>query len=207
MQFKIKNTDFKISFSFFALVLLALASDEGKTVFLFMIFAVLHECVHLIFIYLLSVPPQSVSLSLLGASIRRGAGGATSTNSEILINLSAPVFNIATGAFFLLFSKEAEEYSSLFTEMSTVNLILGGFNLIPFYTFDGGNALRCILTRLFSQRITENIETAISLIITVVFSFISIHIFLNYSHNFSLLIMCIYMFLSIIFKKQNSLDY
>ena len=207
MQFKINNTSYKICFSFFAVILLALSTDKGKTLLLILLFAGLHEAVHLIFIYSLSDPPKSVSLSLLGANISRGTNSTTSLNSEILINISAPVFNIAAGAFFQLLSVKTEEYSALFSEFALINFVIGLFNLIPFYTFDGGNALKYFLLKLCNEKVTEQITTAISLAVTVLFSFASIYIFLNYSHNFSLLIMCAYMFIAIIFKKQNSLDY
>lgn len=207
MQFKVNNTAYKISFSFFAVILLALSTDKEKTILLILLFAGLHEAVHLIFIYCLSVPPKKVSLSLLGANITRATNASTSLNSEILINISAPVFNISTGAFFQLLSVKLSEYSALFSEFALINFVLGLFNLIPFYTFDGGNALKYFLLKLCNEKATEQIVTAISLSVTVFFSFASIYIFLNYQHNFSLLIMCAYMFIAIIFKKQNSLDY
>ncbi len=207
MQFKIKNTVYKFSFTFLALILFALTTDKGKNLLLLLFFAMTHEAVHLIFIYRFSVAPEEVSFTLFGANIQRGISTVNNLNSEIIINASAPVFNILTGAFFYILSGCLTEYRSILTEISSVNLLLGCFNLIPFYTFDGGNTLKYILLKFFRERITERIMTCISLLITISFSFISIHIFLNYQRNFSLFIMSIYMFLSIIFKKQNSLDY
>lgn len=207
MQFKIKNTTYKISFTFFALILFALTADKGKTVITLLFFAVVHEIVHLIFIYRFSVAPKEVSFTLFGANIKKAITVTNNLNSEIIINASAPVFNILTGAFFYLLSKYISDYEGALIEMASINLVLGIFNLIPFYTFDGGNTLKYILLKYFSDKRTEQALTCISLAVTIAFSFISIHIFLNYQHNFSLFIMSIYMFLSIIFKKENSLDY
>lgn len=207
MQFKIKSTTYKISFSFLALILFALTTDKTKTVITLLMFAVVHELVHLIFIYRFSVAPKEVAFTLFGANIKRAVTATNNLNSEIIINASAPVFNILTGAFFYLLSKYFSNYEIVLTEIASVNSVLGFFNLIPFYTFDGGNALKYILLKYFSDKTTEQVLTYVSLVVTVVFSFVSIHIFLNYQHNFSLFIMCIYMFLSIIFKKQNTLDY
>ena len=119
----------------------------------------------------------------------------------------ANVFNLFTGVIFYLLSGFFSNYDVIFTEIANVNLVLGFFNLIPFYSFDGGNTLKYILLKYVNEEITERTLTVVSLLVTVTFSFISIHIFLNYKHNFSLIIMSIYMFLSIIFKKENSLDY
>ena len=181
--------------------------SESRVVLFLLISATLHEFIHLVFIYSFSVPPETVSLSLLGANIKRGSTAAFNTNSEIIINASAPVLNIFTGVVFYFLSNCFINYQSTLSEISEVNLVLGFFNLVPFYTFDGGNVLKYILIKFFPECTTEQIITTVSLIITVAFSFLSIHIFLNYQHNFSLIIMCIYMFLSIIFKKKNALDY
>lgn len=207
MQFKIKNTTYKISFTFLALVLFALTVSKSRTVGILLLFAILHEMVHLAFIYRFSIAPEKVSFTIFGANISRNITASNNTNSEIIINACAPVFNIATGAVFYHLSKLFSDYQLTLTEISYVNFVLGCFNLIPFYTFDGGNVLKYILIKFFSEKSTEQILTYVSLVVTVAFSFVSIHIFLNYQHNFSLIIMCIYMFLSIIFKKQNSLDY
>lgn len=207
MQFKIKNTTYKISFTFLALILYVLTVNKSRALGFVLIFALLHETVHLIFIYSFSVAPESFSLNLLGANIKRGIASSVNINSEIIINASAPVFNIFTGALFYLLSGNISVYKDIFTEAANVNFILGLFNLIPFYTFDGGNTLKFILLKFFNEKLTEQIITTVSLIVTVAFSFISIHIFLNYQHNYSLIIICVYMFLSIIFKKQNTLDY
>jgi Zn-dependent protease len=205
MQFKIKNTTYKISFTFLALILFVLTTNKSGTIFLLLLFAILHEIVHLIFIYRFSVAPKKVGFTVLGANISRGLSLTNNINSEIIINLSAPVFNIVTGVFFQLLS--ISDYNQIFTEIAEVNFALGFFNLIPFHNFDGGATLKYILLKYIDEIKTEQILTWVSLIITVTFSFISIHIFLNYKHNFSLFLMCIYMFISIIFKKQNSLDY
>lgn len=207
MQFKIKNTTYKISFTFLALILFALTTEKSKTVILLLLFAVAHELVHLTFIYRFSVAPQKVTFTLFGVNISRAITTTNNLNSEIIINASAPVFNILTGAFFYLFSQCIADYEIVLTEVATVNLVLGFFNLIPFYTFDGGRVLKYILLKFFREKTTEQTLTYVSLIVTAGFSFISIYIFFNYRHNFSLFIMCIYMFLSIIFKKQNTLDY
>ncbi len=207
MQFKYKNTTYKISFTFLALILYVVCISKSRTIGILLLFAILHEMVHLIFIYRFSVAPENVSFNLLGANIKRGVISLFNTNSEIIINASAPVFNIFTGAVFYLLSDCFSNYQVVLTEISSVNFVLGFFNIIPFYTFDGGNVLKYVLLKFLNEKKTEQILTTVSIIVTVAFSFISIHIFLNYQNNYSLIIMCIYMFISIIFKKQNSLDY
>lgn len=207
MQFKIKSTTYKVSFTFLGLILFTLTTDNSRTVALFLLFAVMHELVHLMFIYRFSFAPKEVSFTLFGASIKRDATATNNLNSEIIINACAPVFNLTTGVFFYLLSGQFTHYENILNEIASVNLTIGLFNLIPFYTFDGGNALRYLLLKFMSSKQVEQVITCISLLVTIAFSFIAIYIFLNYQHNFSLFAISIYMFLSIIFKKQNSLDY
>ncbi len=201
MRFKIKNTTYEISFTFLATILFILTVSKNENIFFMLIFAVLHEIVHLIFIYTLSVPPERVSFNLFGANILRGMTTSSNLNSEIIINASAPVFNIFTGAVFYLFSKLDTQYNLIFMQISNVNIVLGFFNFLPYYTFDGGNVLKNILLKYLNEKAAEQVLTCVSLAVTMAFTFISIHIFFNYKHNFLLFFMCIYMFLSIIFKK------
>ena len=201
MQFKIKSTKYEISFTFLALVLYVLTVNKSKTILIILLFSILHEMIHLIFIYLFSVAPEKVSLTIFGANIKRSIITLNNLNSEIIINASAPVFNVLAGAVFALLSGIFTNYNSFFLDIANINFVLGCFNLIPFHTFDGGNVLKNILLKHIIENTTEQIITWISLTVTVAFSFVSIYIFLNYQHNFSLLIICIYMFLSIIFKK------
>ena len=69
MQFEIKNTEYEISFTFLALVLYVLTVNKSKTIVIILLFAILHEMIHLIFIYLFSVAPEKVSLTIFGANM------------------------------------------------------------------------------------------------------------------------------------------
>ncbi len=201
MQFKINTTTYKISFTFLALALLVLTTSKSRTICVLFLFAILHELVHLLFIYRFSVAPKKVEFTLFGANITRDLTVINNINSEIIINLSAPVFNIVTGAFFHLLLNFDMEYNQIFSEIAAVNFTLGFFNIIPFYTFDGGNVLKYILLKYFKEKTTEQALLCVSLAITLCFSFVAVHIFFNYNQNFSLLFICVYMFLAIIFKK------
>lgn len=207
MLFKIKNTTYKLSFSFLALLLLILTINNSRTVWFVLCSSLAHEMVHLIFIYHFSFAPKRVEFTLFGANITRDLITSSNPNSEIYINASAPVFNIIAGAVFYLSAKLKSEYQVFLTELSYINFILGFFNFIPFYTFDGGNVLKHLLYKHINVKTTSHILFLISVVITIIFSFTSIYIFFNYTHNYSLLLICLYMFLSIIFKKKNSLDY
>ena len=200
MRFKVKETEFKISFSFFALLLLFLTTDTDIKYIFVIVFALVHEAVHLIFINIFSVAPKMVSLTLFGADILRENNATISNNAEILIHLSAPVFNLLfSGFFYLMYSFLSK--NSLFELFANINLVLGAFNLIPFYNFDGGNALYNFLLKYFTNKIAHSIMTCISVIITIVFSALAVLVFIKFKNNFSLLFISLYMIFTIIFKK------
>lgn len=201
MQFKIKNTTFKISFTFFALILLLLKAEDLKMYLLIYTFALLHEFVHLFFIFKLSVPPKIFSLTLLGGTIIRQDNTHVSFEKEIIINISAPMCNLLFCVFFLFLKKCLGLNYSFIDEIIYINLILGCFNMLPYYNFDGGNALRNLLLLKISRRTTENILTVTSVIVTFIFSLTSVYVFFSYSQNISLIIISIYLLMMIVFKK------
>lgn len=207
MRFKLKGTEFRISFTFLALILLALTVKNLNTLSIVLVFAILHEAVHLIFIYLFSSPPKRVSLSLFGACIERGDCVNKSFLKEIIINTSAPLFNLIIALFFYLLSQVSKGRGELLNILYETNLVLGIFNLIPYHNFDGGNALFNILLSFVNQAVANKIMTAVSLVVAIVFSIISTIVFFNYNHNYALLFTSLYMLLSLMFKKQNTLDY
>lgn len=199
MQFKIKNTLYEISFSFFALILLLLTFSKDKSNLMVFLFAFLHELVHLFFIYKYSLAPKKVSFSLFGANIIREVRVHNNIKQELLINLSAPLFNLFSGIIFYFLN--IFKGNSIILNLSLINTVLGLFNLIPFYNFDGGNALKCILSDRISEKTTEIIMLFISIIITLFFSFASVYIFFNFQHNVTLIFVSFYMIFSIVFKK------
>ena len=197
MRFKLGNCVFEISFSFLALVLLFLTGLNNRYIIFVFLFALLHESVHLICICLLTSAPKKVSLTLFGAEILRDTASNINYNWEIVINLSAPLFNLCIGIMMLIFQSK----NTFLTEIAEVNIFLGVFNLIPFHNFDGGNALRCFLLKFIYEETTEKIMLVISVLVVTIFSFVTVFVFLNLNKNYSLVLICIYMILSIIFKK------
>lgn len=198
MSFNIKQTRFEIGFGFWGLLLLFIVAQKSEVYLITLISASLHETIHLIFIYKLSTPPISVKLSVFGGEIKRPPDCQTSFFREILINLSAPVFNIIVG----FLTKEITVHSKYdLSVLSQINFVLGVFNLLPYYNFDGGNAAKNLLKLKFSETIAEKTVFCLSLILTAIFAFFTVDVFLNNEQNFSLLAVCVYMIFSLIFKN------
>ncbi len=199
MRFKIKNTVYEIHFTFFALILLTLTVSYKY--YLVLLSAVMHELTHLIFIYLFSSAPKKVTFTLFGADILRDITAMHNYTSEVIINISAPLLNIALGVLCSLMSSCAFVYRNLINEIAVINISMGIFNLLPFYSFDGGNALKYFLLKSLNETKTEKALTFTSVLVAVIFSFLSVYMIFMYKNNISLIIVSFYMFFCIIFKK------
>ena len=191
MRFKIKNTDVKFSFSFFAVFLLSLVSDTFNIYLFSFIASLIHEFVHVVFILLFGAKISAFSLTLFGGNIKRSTTKIINNPKEATISFSAPVTNIVIGVVSLLLTREASIFG-------IVNLFIGVFNILPFYSFDGGRGLYYLITMKFSDNVANVILNITSITVTVVFSFISVFSFINYNKNYLLLILCVYMIFSII---------
>ncbi len=194
MQFKIKNISVKISFSFLALILYFIITDNIKIYLITLLCATLHECVHIITIYLFKGNIKSVNFTLLGGNIKRDSSGLNSNIQEAIVNISAPLFNVFSGLIASILPYDFECFSE-------VSLTIGLFNLLPFYDFDGGHFLYNILLHFTSERKANIVTKAISVIVALTFSAVSVYIFVFYQNNLFLLIFSLYMLLIIILKK------
>lgn len=192
MRFKIKNTDVKISFSFFAVVLLATVSDAFAVPLMSFIASLIHELTHVFFIIIFKAKITSFSLSVFGGNIKRRAFCEIGNLKEAVISYSAPLVNIMIGVCFMLLSEKTFTFG-------VVNMFLGLFNLMPFYSFDGGRGLYYLLTPALTEKTAETVINVLSVAVTVVFSFVSVFVFFNYNDNYILLFMAVYMILSLVF--------
>ena len=107
-------------------------------------------------------------------------------------------FNICFIIIFLIYLCNGTDL----LKFAYVNLSLCLLNLLPVMSFDGGQLLYILLSRRFTGHTAEktvNIITFIALFPIAVLGFI---ILFNSDYNFSLLFVCGYIILSLIFKNN-----
>ena len=188
MQFKINEVQFKVSFSFFAIFLLIIPTGNARICFYSLFASLYHEVIHIIFIYLFGSELRSFSLSLFGANIIKNESIHITKIKEAVINISAPLVNVITGLLFFNISKD----------FSLVNIVIGIFNILPFYNFDGGRFLENVLLCVLSEKHTKLIIMMLSIFVTFVFTMLSFLIIVNGRNNYSLLILSLFMIFSVI---------
>ena len=195
MKFKIKNTTVTISFSFLLLFLYFSLTNNLDVYINSLMASLLHEFVHIFFIILYKENVAKITFNIFGGKIEKANKKIISNNKEAIINLSAPLFNIIVGLISLLINRNSR--------WGVVNLFIGCFNILPFSFFDGGRGLYFLLSDKFSEKTSKKLITIISVMITVIFTAISVYIFLNHYKNYSLVLMSLYMIISVFLKPTS----
>lgn len=188
MYFKIKSASVSVSFTFFAVILLAICFDNEGILLISILSSFLHEAVHIILILICGGGISEFSLTLFGGKIERKQNLRLSNSKEAIISLSAPAINIIAGAL---------TYTFGFEKAGLINLIIGTFNILPFYDFDGGRGLFYILSDYLDHSLIRKITDITSVISVILISFFTITLICNRKPSFSFIVLCLYMFFTL----------
>ena len=199
MQFKIKDTVITISFTYFALILILISLNKTEFLYSTLIFAILHEAGHILALKYFKIKILEFKLSLIGANIKTENYNSINNFQSAIISFLGPFVNLVFFLLFFILNIYYENY--LLFEFSLVNFVLSFFNLLPFYSFDGGKILNSILNNYFSDIFSNKVITIISIIILIPFSYFAFEVFITDYKNFYLLVASLLMLLTIIFKK------
>jgi Zn-dependent protease len=146
----------RINYSFLFLLLIFLFWQGLTGVLLMLVtFAsvLVHELGHALVARRLRVPIIGIDLHFFGGAAKM-ARMPSSPKEEILIAAAGPVVSFAIALFGLLLHLVSG--LSAFAYLGAINLILGGFNLLPALPMDGGRIFRAILSRRLGRlRATE----------------------------------------------------
>lgn len=103
--------------------------------------AAFHECGHLLLLLALRDMPQAIRFGMFGARIERAQTTRLSYPQELALYAAGPAANLLLAAALLPFCRAKPR---LFRAVR-VNLLLAGFNLLPFPALDGGGILYAAL--------------------------------------------------------------
>ncbi len=196
MKFKFFGIEIYLSFFFFAVITIMLATD--KTGFMLpTIFAVImHELGHLFMMWVCDCTPRAIRL--IPASVQICSPFSKGYKNDILISLSGPFVNL------LLFGTLYYNYfcykNQITLYFALVNLLIGAFNLLPVKGLDGGTALFSFLSKFMEINKAHLILKITTFIFALTAVILAVLLTINGKLNVSLYIISIYLFIIVLIK-------
>ncbi len=177
----------KIKFPIITLVFFVLAAFEPSGESLATVLAaVLHELGHISVMLMQGIGLRDITVTPYGLEINKKRD-YKSFFEEISVSLSGPLVNLLT---FFLFGGQ----SGFLLLLSEASLLLGILNLMPVLCLDGGAALNAALSLFCLPDRSEKICRRVSFITLIVMWIPAAYIFMFSGCNYSLFIMCIWLF-------------
>ncbi len=184
-------------------IFLIIIGYKGKVIYAFLI-VIFHESIHYLVAKHYNFSGFDIELKMVGASIRFKELDDASPKEDLIISLSGPASNLVLGVIFYFIN--AKIPCSEFYMLSTGNMAIGIFNLIPAFPLDGGRMLRDILYFKFSYKKANKIMINVSSIIAAFLMFIYILLFLKGINNFNIGIIGVFIIISS-FKEKERIAY
>lgn len=199
MTLIVKDTQYKIDFTFSLTVTLMLLLCKEDTVIISLLSSGLHEMGHLYFMFLFRQRVNSVTFGAFGVRIDRQMSAALSYKKEAVIALGGILVNFIIAFTGILFYYL---WGSIFAlKLTAVNIIIALFNMIPLDTLDIGRVLRYTLLCSIDENKCDRILTVISSVCVNLLAGISIFYSLTVGFNPSLIATSVYLYVITLFKK------
>lgn len=164
-----------------------------------------HESGHILAIKLLKIQVDRIELRLFGINIILKKGIVISYRQEILLALAGCVANlIACIPVYVLYKFGICE--RITGTLLIFNLLLGGFNLLPVVSLDGGRALESFLCLKINCQKAEKIIIVLSLIFLIPTAAAGFYIVMQIGYNISLATAAVYIFVSLVIKSGKKIS-
>ena len=183
------GVEVSFQYLYFAVLTVVLIIDKTGGIFCCFLASFFHEMGHFIAIILLKQKVNRVEFSLFDVKICSSYN--VSFSKELIIVLSGVTFNFILFIFCY----------RIIPMFALANLFIGLFNVLPVSTLDGGQAINILLSRYFSQRVTEIVINIITVAFSIPIFTMGIIILLSTGYNFSFLLLGVYLFLMPIYNK------
>ncbi|MBQ7968477.1 MAG: hypothetical protein IJ292_01460 [Clostridia bacterium] len=155
--------------------------------------AILHEAGHIAVMKICKVKIKEIKILPFGIDIKK-ENKITSYKTDIAVSSAGIAVNILLLLLCTLLPKTPE--TILF---ASSNVLLIFINILPINSLDGGQMLEKLLEYKYDPQIANKVTATTSLVCITLLGSVAIWVLFKTSYNFSLLLMCIYLFCGIIF--------
>ncbi len=175
VKFKAFGVEYKIEYSFFIVVLIALLCESKQFLYL-ILFSSLHELGHIVTLYAFKGKAEKITLSYYGVGLIHSS--RLGFIQELVFLLSG----IAVNLLMVLINVQPK-----------INLALLLINLLPIYPLDAGRCLKLLCDRIFDFYISYKAYYIVAVICLLALLFYAV-----YAKSLNALFICLYLFTWII---------
>lgn len=159
MRLSICGILLEIHFTFLILIAVLAATGNSAFVLSIILFSILHELGHGITAQLLGYSIEKITANFFGGVLHLQSPNIKPFH-EMIIHISGPGLNLFIGTIFFIISGYCS--SPYMETIIYANLLLGVFNLIPFYPLDGGKIITLYISYFIgcgmAYRLTKNVS-------------------------------------------------
>lgn len=195
MHFRICDIDIELTFGFFAALAVFMLFDRSGLLLWMLLTILLHETGHLCAMLLCGSIPRAVVLEPFGVKIVEGRR-ALSYLQDALVLFAGPAANL------LLFLVLYLLYGLRMPIVGVISLLTGALNLLPIGLLDGGRMVENLLQLFLPYRRAQTVSDVVSFLCLVPLFVLGIVILCSAGHNFTLLLLCTYLLVTIVFKTN-----
>ena len=177
---------------------LSLLTEYGRKqvdeILLLVLASGIHEWGHWVMARVVQVSLAECQLDLLGARLK--ARGVMSYVQEWWLSAGGPLFNFLSVALVVPLWISTTRGMLMCPEwvvdtiggFGAVSLGLGGLNLMPIDTFDGGRMLYCFLALFLEERCVQRVSQAVSFLCLSLLWMVSVYVLLRVGRTLSLFV-------------------
>ena len=199
MTLIVKDTHYRVDFTFALTVTLMLLLCSEDTIILCLLSSMLHEIGHLFFMYAFHQEVESVIFGAFGIRIQRHSSCGLSYKKEAVIAFGGILINFLIAFFSYLYYYL--QGGSFALKLSAVNIIIALFNMIPIEVLDMGRVIRYILLCFAEENLCNRILKITSAVFVNLLAVLCVYYSFFIGINISLIAVTLYLYVITLIKK------
>ncbi len=195
LKWRIWDVECQVSLLFPAAVIVMLTFDDTNLTLQCLLASFIHEWGHFFAMAAVGERPARLCMGVFGIRVERSRECRLTYGKMAFVSAAGPLMNGLCGAVLYV--------TAGLTEGVLIHGALAVFNLLPIAGLDGGEALYSVLCRYFSENKAHTASLVLSAVVLLPLAAVGFYLLLVTGYNFSLLVLCLYLILLLIFKEKH----